>query len=76
MHTNDLGKHAGHHPDLGRGYTPPCRGVFPRATSKEKRSGNSGFPSTDEHEEHEYENMKDMNVQSQPVITKSGIFML
>ena len=31
--------HAGHQPGLGRGTTPPRRGVFPRATFKEKRSG-------------------------------------
>ena len=64
MYTNGFGKHAGHHPGLGRGSTPPRRGVFPRATCKEKRSGNSGFPSADEHEKHECENMKNMNAQS------------
>ena len=50
-----FGKPTGHQPGLSRG-------VFPRATCKEKRSGNSGFPSADEYEEHEYENMEDMNV--------------
>ena len=31
------------------------------------------FPSADEHEEHECENMKNMNVQSQSVITNLGL---
>ena len=72
MYTNDFGKHAGHQPGLGRGSTPSRRGVFPRASFKDKRSRNAGFPSADEHGEHECENMKNMNVRSQSVITNLG----
>ena len=47
------GKHAGRLPGLGRGPTPPCRGVASMATFKEMRSWESGFPSLEEHDEHE-----------------------
>ena len=47
------GKHAGRLPGLGRGPTPPCRGVASMATIKEMRSEKSGFPSLKEHVEHE-----------------------
>ena len=47
------GKHAGRLPGLGRGPTPPHRGVASMAIFKEMKLGKSGFPSLEEHDEHE-----------------------
>ena len=58
------GKHNGYQPDLGRGPTPPCRGVVPMATFKEMKSGKSGFPFLEEHE-HEEHGCKDHNLSLQ-----------
>ena len=62
-------KHTGYPPGLCRGPTPPCRGVVPRASSKQSRE-NLGFP---------LKNMKNMIIwkmdASSQLVTKIWVFM-